>query len=52
MTFQPKGSMCAVCRHKQQDCSTIPFEMMKPIEVITATNTTIVKCSFFVKEKV
>jgi len=31
MRFQPKGSMCAVCAHRNRDCSELPFFEMLPI---------------------
>ncbi len=52
-SYQPKGSMCAVCVHKESDCSNLDFEVMRPImeEFKSKTNTMrVVKCEHFFKE--
>lgn len=28
INHQPKGSMCAACKHKMRDCSKLPFSDM------------------------
>lgn len=28
LPYQPKGSMCAACKHKHRDCSKLPFSEM------------------------
>ena len=50
MIHQPKGSMCAVCQHKYQDCSHLPFDTMNPISKSTDLERVIVKCTEFKKE--
>lgn len=50
MTYQPKGSMCAACLHKHQDCSHLPFDKMMPISKSTDLGCVIVRCTEF-KEK-
>lgn len=32
--YQPKGSMCAVCRHNRHDCSSLPFNEMPQLEAV------------------
>lgn len=44
---QPKGGMCAACKHKNKDCSDLPFSEMKPIE--KCSEAIIVKCTEFKK---
>lgn len=29
---QPKGSMCASCKHSARDCSSLPFSYMRPVK--------------------
>ncbi len=55
--YQPKGSMCAVCAHKDRNCSDLLFEYMKPVigsfDVQTKTKlqkVSVVKCAEFIKE--
>lgn len=45
MTYQPKGSMCANCTKKSQDCSKLDFSKMRPIELYH--DVYIVRCSEF-----
>jgi len=45
MTYIPKGSMCASCKNKFNDCSKLPFDKMKVIE--TDGNYSVVKCVEF-----
>ncbi len=30
--YQPKGSMCVVCKKRDKDCSQLPFSLMPIIE--------------------
>ena len=32
MSHQPKGSMCATCRHVQRRCDHLPFEKMSVLK--------------------
>lgn len=45
--FQPKGSMCAVCAHKNRDCSELKFYEMLPILERLPDNVLVVKCNEF-----
>lgn len=29
--YQPKGGMCVACRHRERDCSQLPFHAMPQI---------------------
>lgn len=52
MRFIPKGSMCAACQHKFEDCSHLEFHKMKVITTTTASNgvgLSLVKCTEFKK---
>ena len=46
--YQPKGSMCIVCKHRDQNCSDLPFHKMKKLEQQHCR--IIVKCSEFERE--
>lgn len=43
---QPKGSMCAVCKFSNRDCSKLPFNEM-PILKTYSNGTKTVKCTRF-----
>jgi len=45
MTHQPKGGMCAACRHALRDCSSLPFSSMPVLQ--RDGKTTIVRCTQF-----
>lgn len=45
MTHRPKGSMCAGCTRRDKDCSSLPFDMMRPIDK-DADGTIVVKCEW------
>lgn len=45
--YQPKGSMCIVCKHASRDCSKLAFCQMLVIEKYE--NIRIVKCRDFEK---
>ena len=30
--YLPRGSLCAVCKHKYRDCSGLPFKDMKVVD--------------------
>jgi len=47
---RPKGSMCATCTRKRNDCSTLPFAQMRPIGK-DADGTIVVKCERFERSK-
>ena len=50
LRFQPKGSMCACCAFKYNDCSGLDFCAMLPIMKVIKDEdgtTMIVKCSEF-----
>jgi len=49
MTHQPKGGMCAACRHALRNCSTLPFASMPVLE--RAGQTVIVRCTDFQRRK-
>ena len=44
-SFQPKGGMCAGCKSKQKDCSSLDFGRMPVIEVDGPT--AIVRCTSY-----
>jgi hypothetical protein len=48
--FIPKGGMCAVCEHREDDCSAIAFEHCPVIEIDHADNVRVVKCVEFERE--
>lgn len=48
-TYQPKGGMCANCKYKLFDCSTLPFDKMYVIERDDINNINIVRCEDFVR---
>jgi hypothetical protein len=45
MTYQPKGGMCAACRHRLEDCSALPFSAMPAMT--TTDDAIIVRCTEF-----
>jgi hypothetical protein len=45
MTYQPKGSMCSVCKHKLEDCSKLPFNAMPAMN--KSNGVTVVRCTEF-----
>lgn len=47
--YQPKGGMCAKCKHIKSDCSSLPFHTYKEIERKNelAFELIIVKCEQF-----
>ena len=47
--YIPKGGMCAVCQHKDDDCSHFTFEQMIVLDVDACTedNTITVRCPTF-----
>jgi len=45
----PKGSMCAVCNNKDNNCSHLDFKSMQVIEKTKEYN--IVRCTFFTTGK-
>lgn len=45
ITFQPKGSMCAACKHKMRNCSQLKFYEMAVI--LKHEGVKIVKCMEF-----
>lgn len=49
MNYQPKGSQCAACTKKHDDCSKLDFSKMRKYEV--AGSVTVVICSQFKKQK-
>lgn len=49
MNYQPKGSQCAACTKKHDDCSKLDFSKMRKHEV--AGSITVVICSQFKKQK-
>lgn len=48
MTYQPKGSMCANCTKKNEDCSKLDFSKMRPIEMYH--DVYIVRCTEFKRQ--
>lgn len=44
--YQPKGSMCAACQHRDGPCSTLPFHDM-PVCNRLPDGTKVVICSEF-----
>jgi len=49
--YQPKGSMCASCQHRREDCSRLPFERMRVVESINHGAVQIVRCSEYIKDR-
>jgi hypothetical protein len=50
ITFQPKGSMCMACEHKDALCGSLHFWSMPVIETLMTDdlcNVKIVKCMSF-----
>lgn len=50
MNYQPKGSQCAACTKKADDCSKLPFNKMRKHEVVGSV--VVVICSEFKKVKI
>lgn len=48
LLYQPKGSMCAACKHKMRDCSKLPFADM-PV-ILKHDGVKIVKCKEFERD--
>ncbi len=48
MNYQPKGGMCLTCTKAQADCSALPFEQMRVIQIY-ADGTRAVKCIEWVR---
>jgi hypothetical protein len=46
--FIPKGGMCAVCEHRDEDCSAIEFKHCPVIEIDHSEDVKVVKCGDFV----
>lgn len=44
--YQPKGSMCMACQHKNDDCSKLPFHEMPRLEGDSDTGI-VVRCVKF-----
>lgn len=51
VTYQPKGSMCGACKHRSEDCSRLPFELMRVVESINHGSVQIVRCSEYIKDR-
>jgi len=51
--YQPKGSMCAICVHKNSKCSHLDFSKMKVIETLElhGDSLKVVRCTEFKREK-
>jgi hypothetical protein len=51
--YQPKGSICATCKHKTSNCSHLDFLKMKVIAVVELDGDSlkIVRCTEFKREK-
>lgn len=49
MNYQPKGSQCAACIKKADDCSKLPFNKMRKHEA--SGSVVVVICSEFKKQK-
>jgi hypothetical protein len=48
-TYQPKGGMCANCQYRLNDCSALPFDKMKIIEIENQCDVKIVRCDDFLR---
>lgn len=48
--FQPKGGMCAACKHKHEDCSDLPFTTMPKLSTAD-DGVVIVRCTWFESSK-
>lgn len=51
-TYQPKGSMCMTCTHREANCSALPFHAMLVLKRMMdkdAFNVVIVRCTHFEK---
>lgn len=44
--YQPRGSMCAACKHRNGPCSQLPFHDM-PVCNVLPNGTKVVICSQF-----
>ena len=51
MTYQPKGSMCMICQRRSEDCSRLPFELMRVVESIKNGTVQIVRCVEYIKDR-
>ncbi|OHC12499.1 MAG: hypothetical protein A2002_04470 [Pseudomonadales bacterium GWC1_66_9] len=49
VTHQPKGGMCAACRHALSNCSALPFASMPGLDRVGQT--VIVRCTQFQRRK-
>ena len=49
MNYQPKGSQCANCKKKLDDCSKLDFSKMRAWGEIPHEKTVIVICSKFTR---
>ena len=50
--YQPRGSMCAECQHRDRDCSGLPFSDMPVLEMGRGAGDRIyaaVRCTEYVK---
>lgn len=43
-SYQPKGQMCANCKHKHRDCSHLEFDKMPVIEYSALQGIKVVAC--------
>lgn len=50
-SHRPKGSMCASCKHRLENCSKLPFKKMQAIGKDN-DGVVVIKCSEFNKEKI
>lgn len=44
INYQPKGGMCLQCKYKFENCSYLPFHLMKVV-LIYPDNVHVVKCT-------
>lgn len=49
MNYQPKGSQCANCKKKLEDCSKLDFSKMRLYS--RDSNVTVVLCNKFASDK-
>lgn len=51
--YHPKGSMCSVCKYRDEDCSMLRFEEMQRMKQYSPENDpnvfVVVKCDEFTK---
>lgn len=50
MIYQPKGSMCATCRHALRDCSALPFNAMPTEKRLNDVATSVI-CTEYERKK-